>query len=99
MGNDKADLQLEHGLLGVGADVGNGGTGHQVEEGEDEGGAFPQDVVGFAGVCTERSVRLALSATHRLHHLPAQLERRRPRLRVPPCKHIPSLRTRHKRLG
>lgn len=43
-------LQLEHGLLRVAVDVGDGGARHQVEQAQQQVGRLAQNVVGLAAV-------------------------------------------------
>ena len=94
MHHTSSHLQLEHGLLGVGMDVGDGSARHEVEEGEDEGGALAQDVVGLAAQHLEVAVVLRVGTPHGLHHLPAQLHGRREGLRIPPCTWVHGLPSR-----
>mmetsp|Transcript_3714 Transcript_3714/g.9520 ORF Transcript_3714/g.9520 Transcript_3714/m.9520 type:complete len:208 (-) Transcript_3714:1444-2067(-) len=53
-----------------------------MEEGQDEVGALPQNVVGLAAVGAELDVVLALRTPHGLHHLAAELHGRGEGLRV-----------------
>lgn len=73
MGVSVADLQLEHGLFRVLAHIWDSSAGHEVEEGQDEGGALAQDVVGFTAVGAEVAVVRAVAPPHGLHHGGAQL--------------------------
>ena len=83
----RPNLQLEHGFFRILAHIRNGSTGHEVEEGQDEGGALAQDVVGFTAVGAEVAVVGAVTAPHGLHHGSAQLHGGRERLGVTPCNH------------
>ena len=81
----RADLQFKHGFFRVLAHIWDGGTRHEVEEGQDQGGTLAQDVVGFTAVGAEVAVVGAVTAPHCLHHGCTQLHGGRERLGITPC--------------
>ena len=75
-------LHLEQILVHIRGQVGNVGVAHETQQVENEVGVLTEDVEAETAAATEVFILTTVGAAHGLHHLLAELHRRREGLRI-----------------